>query len=116
VARIAVPSDVQDKIILLARCRCCVCFGLCGDVDVKARQIVPLDHNHNNNEPDNLAFLCLVHHDQYDSKTSQSKSPYLILSQALRSKSSPNLTDPWILAVGSDKRCPRFGAVFYPSI
>jgi hypothetical protein len=43
--------------------RCCV----------KTGQIAHLDHNHNNNEPDNLAFLCLVHHDQYDSKTSQSK-------------------------------------------
>jgi hypothetical protein len=73
VARIAVPSDIQDQVILLARRRCCVCFGLCGDVDVKAGQIAHLDHNHNNNEPDNLAFLCLDHHDQYDSKTSQSK-------------------------------------------
>src|SRR5207245_8498279 len=26
-----------------------------------------------NNEQDNLAFLCLTHHDQYDSTTSQSK-------------------------------------------
>ena len=72
-ARIAVPSDIQDQVILLARRRCCVCFGLCGDVDVKAGQIAHVDHNHNNNEPDNLAFLCLDHHDQYDSKTSQSK-------------------------------------------
>jgi hypothetical protein len=49
------------------------CFGLHGDVDVKAGQIAHLDHDNKNNEADNLAFLCLNHHDQYDSKTSQSK-------------------------------------------
>jgi hypothetical protein len=32
-----------------------------------------LDHNNSNNAEDNLAFLCFVHHDEYDSRTSQSK-------------------------------------------
>jgi len=73
VSRIAVPGDIQDQIVLLSRRRCCICFGLCGDVDVKAGQIAHLDHDNNNNDLDNLAFLCLLHHDQYDSQTSQSK-------------------------------------------
>lgn len=72
-ARTAVPSDIQDQVILLARRRCCVCFGLSGDVEIKVGQIAHLDHNHENNESDNLAFLCFNHHDQYDSTTSQSK-------------------------------------------
>jgi hypothetical protein len=58
---------------LLSRRRCCVCFGLSGDIEVKAGQIAHLDCDNKNNELDNLAFLCLAHHDQYDSKTSQSK-------------------------------------------
>jgi hypothetical protein len=73
VARIAVPGDTQDQVILLSRRRCCVCFGLIGNFDVKAGQIAHLDHDNKNSELDNLAFLCLEHHDQYDSKTSQSK-------------------------------------------
>jgi hypothetical protein len=73
VARIPVPGIIQDQIVLLSRRRCCICFGLSGDVDVKTGQIAHIDHDHNNNEPDNLAFLCLDHHDQYDGKTSQSK-------------------------------------------
>jgi hypothetical protein len=72
--RIAVPDDIQDLVLLLSRRRCCVCFGLNGNADVKAGQIAHLDHDHSNNELDNLAFLCFEHHDQYDSGTSQSKS------------------------------------------
>ena len=72
-ARVAVPGDTQDQVILHSRRRCCVCFGLHGDVDVKVGQIAHLDRDNKNNALDNLAFLCLDHHDQYDSKTSQSK-------------------------------------------
>lgn len=54
--------------------RCCICFGLNGDLDRKRGQIAHLDHNHQNNKIDNLAFLCLEHHDEYDTRNSQSKS------------------------------------------
>jgi tetratricopeptide (TPR) repeat protein len=36
-------------------------------------QIAHLDRNNENNDPDNLVFLCLSCHDLYDSKNSQSK-------------------------------------------
>ena len=39
----------------------------------KKGQIAHLDRNASNNSPDNLAFLCLDHHDQYDSRPSQAK-------------------------------------------
>lgn len=41
---------------------------------MKSGQIAHLDGDSSNNTSDNLAFLCLVHHDQYDSKTNQSKN------------------------------------------
>lgn len=72
VATFRVPEDTQDQVILFSCRRCCVCFGLFGNVDVKAGQIAHLDHDNKNDELDNLAFLCLDHHDQYDSRTSQS--------------------------------------------
>lgn len=65
---------VHIDILIKSRRRCCLCFGLKGDHGEKKGQIAHLDHNHTNDKIDNLAFLCFDHHDQYDSKTSQSKS------------------------------------------
>lgn len=69
-----VPEQIQTEVITNCRRRCCICFGLDRDLDVKPGQVAHLDRNSNNNTIDNLAFLCLSHHDQYDSVTSQSKS------------------------------------------
>ncbi len=67
------PATEAD-VLVLSRRRCCICFGLHRDVSIKQGQIAHLDQNPSNAAPDNLAFLCLSHHDQYDSKTSQSKN------------------------------------------
>ena len=58
---------------MLSRRRCCICYGLNRDVQIKQGQIAHLDGNPSNDALDNLAFLCLAHHDIFDSKTSQSK-------------------------------------------
>ena len=44
------------------------------DFKIKKGQIAHLDQNPENIELDNLSWLCFVHHDQYDSRTSQSKN------------------------------------------
>jgi hypothetical protein len=72
-ARKRIPGDVEEQLLLMCRRRCCVCFGLNRDISIKAGQIAHLDQNRDNNSPDNLAFMCFNHHDQYDSRTSQSK-------------------------------------------
>lgn len=41
---------------------------------MKQGQIAHIDHNPANRKYQNLVFLCLPHHDQYDSTTSQSKN------------------------------------------
>ncbi len=68
-----VPSDVELAVLTKSRRRCCVCFGLDHDSAEKRGQLAHLDGNPANNKEDNLAFLCLKHHDCYDSTTSQSK-------------------------------------------
>src|SRR5580692_6775347 len=73
-ARAKVHDNHQDEVLLRSRRRCCICFGLHGDLGVKQGQIAHLDHDNTNPDPDNLVFLCFNHHDQYDSKTSQSKA------------------------------------------
>lgn len=68
-----VPTETQTEVLLQSRRRCCICFGLNRDFDEKKGQIAHLDRNNKNHKFDNLAFMCLEHHDVYDTQTSQSK-------------------------------------------
>ena len=71
--RKAVSDDVQTRILLRSRRRCCLCFWLKGEDEVKKGQIAHLDGDHENSAEGNLAFLCLEHHDDFDSTSSVSK-------------------------------------------
>lgn len=71
--RKTIPSDTEAQLLHLSRRRCCLCFGLLGEFGVKKGQLAHLDHDPSNNNIDNLAFLCLEHHDEYDTTPSQSK-------------------------------------------
>lgn len=68
-----IPPEIVADIVTACRRRCCLCFALRSDVGERAGQIAHLDHDPSNNAPDNLAFLCLDHREEYDSRTSQSK-------------------------------------------
>jgi hypothetical protein len=72
-SRRPVPENIQTRILLQSRRRCCICYGLNQDHTIKPGQIAHLDQDNSNFDEDNLAFLCLPHHDEYDSKTSQRK-------------------------------------------
>ena len=71
--RTKISTNTEKQVLTKCRRRCCICFGLDRDTQLKSGQIAHLDGERNNNDIDNLAFLCLHHHDQYDSQTSQSK-------------------------------------------
>jgi hypothetical protein len=68
-----VSSNVAVDVITSSRRRCCICFALRADDSEKRGQIAHLDRDPANSGFDNLAFLCLEHHDDYDSRPSQSK-------------------------------------------
>lgn len=71
--RVAVaPSTVTD-VLTRHRRRCPVCFGLDFDLRQKDGQIAHLDRDRTNNAPSNLEFLCLAHHNDLDTRTSQAK-------------------------------------------
>jgi hypothetical protein len=76
--------SAETLVLIRSRRRCCVCFGLNQDASEKKGQIAHLDHDRTNNDLTNLAFLCLAHHDQYDSQSSQSKSLQLEEVKAFR--------------------------------
>jgi len=66
-------SNTIDEVLLQSRRRCAICFGYNSDTRLKPGQVAHIDRDNTNAALENLVFLCLVHHDQYDSKTSQSK-------------------------------------------
>lgn len=68
------PGNVEAEVLIASKRRCTICFGIDGDVSEKKGQIAHLDKNPNNNKIDNICYLCLPHHDQYDSQTSVSKN------------------------------------------
>jgi hypothetical protein len=71
--RPSIPDATQTELFAKSGRRCAICFALHGDAAVKGGQIAHLDHDPSNNKLDNLCFLCQPHHDQYDSRTSQTK-------------------------------------------
>lgn len=71
-ARKQIPPKIRTQVEIECRRRCAICFGLENDDNRKTGQIAHLDHNNSNNKIDNLAYLCLFHHDEYDTKRSQS--------------------------------------------
>lgn len=68
-----ISQDVQTSVLLHSRRRCSICFGLNRDTTLKVGQIAHIDRNNANTSEDNLIFLCFIHHDEYDSSTSQRK-------------------------------------------
>lgn len=73
-ARKKVPENIQAEVLTQSARRCCLCYGVNHDYSEKAGQIEHLDNDSDNNKVGNLAWICLEHHDKYDSKTSQSKN------------------------------------------
>lgn len=71
--RKSIPKEIEATVLIMCRRRCAICFGLNRDAALKQGQIAHLDQSSANPDLDNLVFLCFEHHDQYDSRTSQSK-------------------------------------------
>jgi hypothetical protein len=67
-------KKTETDALARSRHRCALCYGLYRDSTVKQGQLAHLDRNPANSSYANLVFLCLPHHDQYDSSTSQSKN------------------------------------------
>lgn len=77
-----IGGNVQSEVLVHSRRRCCLCAYLHGDFREKQGQIAHLDRNSASADLDNLVFLCLNHHDRYDSSTRQSKG--LITEEVIR--------------------------------
>ena len=67
------PKAIEKEVLIASRRRCCLCFFLKDRDEDQKGQIAHLNHDPSDPSFDNLVWLCLEHHDEYDSKTSQSK-------------------------------------------
>ncbi len=73
--RTHIPNATITNVLITSRRRCCLCFGWENDHKIKLQgQIAHLDRNSKNSKEDNLAYLCLEHHDIYDTKSKQCKN------------------------------------------
>jgi hypothetical protein len=61
------------KALLASGRRCCLCVFLDGLDEVRKGQIAHLNRDPSKSNFESLVWLCLDHHDEYDSRTSQSK-------------------------------------------
>lgn len=72
--RRSLPETTQVQVVATTRRRCALCFGLKGDLSPKVQgQIAHLNQNPEDDRPQNLAWLCLEHHNEYDARYKQSK-------------------------------------------
>lgn len=68
------PNNIEAMVLGLSARRCPICFFYEGIRTEQKGQIAHLDQDPSNSALDNLCFLCLRHHSEYDSKTSQHKN------------------------------------------
>ncbi len=68
-----VHSSVEEQVLTASRRRCAICFGLHRETTIKRGQIAHIDGRPSNNDLDNLVFLCLNHHEEYDATSRQAK-------------------------------------------
>ncbi|EOX1558264.1 HNH endonuclease [Vibrio cholerae] len=73
-ARKSITPTNQAEVVIKSRRRCALCVGLDGNTNERPGQIAHLNGDHSDNRLENLVWLCLEHHDKFDSKTSQTKN------------------------------------------
>lgn len=72
--RVPVSHAAATEVLIRSRRRCCLCYFWNKDLNQKDGQLAHVDRDHTHSEFDNLAYLCLDHHNEYDSKHLQSKN------------------------------------------
>jgi hypothetical protein len=73
--RKSLTAQTGSYVLLASRRRCCICYGLNHDDGFKEGHIAHINRDPSDSDVDNLAYMCLPHHNWYDTKPSQSKTP-----------------------------------------
>src|ERR1700730_17861827 len=73
-SRKPIPDDTQHRVLDRSLRRCALCIHFDNDWGQKEGQLAHLDRDPSNCTEDNLAYLCLPHHDDYDTRRRQTKN------------------------------------------
>lgn len=71
--RTQLSKNIETEVLVACRRRCCLCYFLRDMNEPKKGQIAHINKNRTQSVFSNLVYLCLEHHDEFDSSTSQSK-------------------------------------------
>jgi ribosomal protein L36 len=71
--RVPATKSVETQVLTASQRKCCLCYYLADNRAQRKGQVAHLNKDSSNSEFQNLVWLCLEHHDEFDSKTSQSK-------------------------------------------
>ena len=71
--RRAIPKDIEKQVLVASRRKCCLCFFVDSVKTRRKGQLAHLSGDPSNTSLDDLVFLCLEHHDEFDSRTRQTK-------------------------------------------
>ncbi len=69
-----IESTIETKVLTKSKRRCALCVGLDGNLSQRPGQIAHINGKNSDHRFENLAWLCQAHHDQFDSRTSQTKN------------------------------------------
>ena len=97
--RAGTSTAVEGQVLLQCRRRCAICFGLSRDTTIKRGQISHLDRDASNSARNNLVFLCLECHDEYDGRTSQSKALGPVEVRQFRDELHDAIASAWQIPV-----------------
>jgi len=67
-------ARIETKTLIASRRRCCLCYYVKGIRGERRGQLAHLNQNPTSSGLDDLVWLCLEHHDEFDSRTRQSKN------------------------------------------
>ena len=71
--RTPTTKAIETDVLTASQRKCCLCYYLGGIRTHRKGQIAHLNQDRSDSSFENLVWLCLEHHDEFDSRTSQSK-------------------------------------------
>ncbi len=94
-SRPKLPVPIEEQVLTACRRRCALCFGLTRDTTIKKGQIAHVDGDRENNVLANLVFLCLPHHEEFDSRSRQAKGITPAEVRRYRTELQTAITTDW---------------------
>ena len=68
------PTEIETNVLTKCQRRCALCYAETFDLKLRKGQIAHINGDRSDAREANLAWLCLEHHSEFDSKTSQTKN------------------------------------------